>query len=67
MAFRPDGRELVVVVAKGTVLADYEARDEHGWPSLSYLLLMADEFGEDPKKCAAFENDYAPTKHATCC
>jgi len=65
MAFRPDGRELVVVVAKGTyVLVDPEAPD--GKPRLAEIqepLRMADEFGTDPATTAPrLENDFAPLK-----
>jgi hypothetical protein len=64
LAFRKDGRELVVVVAKGTfVLAG--GASEAG-PSLSDAqvpLLTADVFGDDPATSAPrFENDFAPTK-----
>jgi hypothetical protein len=65
MALRPDGRELLVVVAKGTyVLVDREARErEPRLADTQMALLMADEFGEDPAKTATrFENDFAPSK-----
>jgi hypothetical protein len=65
IAFRQDGRELLVVVAKGTfVLVDPLSRD--GQPRVAdeqVPLLMADEFGKDPAKNAPIlENDFAPTK-----
>ena len=65
LAFRQDGRELLVVVAKGTFrLVDPEAQE--GEPRLAEKqapLVMADEFGKDPAKSAPLiENDFAPTK-----
>jgi hypothetical protein len=65
MALRPDGRELVVVVAKGTyVLVDRQAAtDEPTLADKQVPLLDADEFGDDPAKNAPRrENDFAPIK-----
>lgn len=65
LAFRPDGREALVVVAKGSfVLVDPEARTgEPRFCGEQAPLLMADEFGKDPAKSAPIlENDFAPVK-----
>ena len=63
-AFRQDGRELVVVVVKGTFNLTLAPRETE--PRLSDTqvpLLMADVFGADPAKNAPhLENDFAPTK-----
>ena len=64
LAFRKDGREVVVVVAKGTFVLVGDSSE--GGPRLSDTqveLLMADEFGDDPAKSAPrLENDFAPSK-----
>ena len=64
MAFRPDGRELIVVVAKGTfVLVDPDLNGEPRLAEKQVPPLMADEFGADPAKNAPLrENDFAPIK-----
>jgi hypothetical protein len=65
LAFRQDGRELLVVVAKGTFVL-VEERPEGGGPRLAdeqVALLTSDVFGVDPAKNAPLlENDFAPTK-----
>lgn len=65
IAFRQDGRELLVVVVKGTfVLVGPPAED--GQPRVAdeqIPLLMADVFGKDPATSAPIlENDFAPAK-----
>ena len=65
LAFRPDGREALVVVAKGSFkLLDAEARSgEPSYCEQQLPPLMADEFGADPAKSAPIkENDFAPVK-----
>jgi hypothetical protein len=64
IAFRQDGRESIVVAAKGTfVLVDPGADGEPRLADTQEPLLMADVFGEDPATTAPrLENDYAPTK-----
>jgi len=65
IGFRQDGRELIVVVVKGTfVLVDGDGRN--GEPQLAgeqQSLLMADVFGPDPAfNAPLLENDYCPYK-----
>jgi len=62
VCFQRDGREALVVVAKGT----YALVGDDGEPSMSddpVPLLKADEFGPDPATTAPrFETDFAHTK-----
>ena len=62
-SFRPNGREVAVVVVKGTYRLRTDGAAEPVLAARQAALVLADEFGPDPAADAPVrENDFAPTK-----